>query len=294
MKLSRRDLKYLFPRIEGDTRWGLTVLGVGSFDIPAKYPSYPPLAPVGYHYTWEEGRTIPEQYALVYIARGRGVFESEASGARKVAAGSAFVLFPGVWHRYRPARSTGWDEYWFLFKGEIMDRLAGEGVFTPQSPVIDVGLNDHLMGQYQRLLELAEMQPLGFREQLSTTALAILASGWAAAQQRELGDRNLEGAIRKARFMMIEHIDQPLEARKIARELHLSYTHFRRLFKRMTGYSPGQYLLHMRIVKAQELLRDTRLSIKQICFMLGFDSPYYFSRIFKAKIGRSPLQWRQG
>jgi AraC-like DNA-binding protein len=190
-------------------------------------------------------------------------------------------------------RSTGWDEFWIGFKGEIMDRLVAGGVFSPQNPVFDVGLSEELLDHFQQCDRLCERQPIGFRQMLSARAAMILAQVQALAQQREIGDAQLEGCIRKARFTIAEHLDRPIDMAVLAREFHLSYSHFRRLFKRYTGLAPSQYHLQLRLNKAKELLRATSLSIKEICGQLGFHDPYYFSRLFKAKAGLSPRRWRQ-
>lgn len=82
-------------------------------------------------FTWPQRRRLPE-YQIVYITRGEGEFESEAAGKRKITAGNVFLTFPGDWHRYRPAPSTGWDEFWVGFDGEDADRLVRHGFISPK------------------------------------------------------------------------------------------------------------------------------------------------------------------
>ena len=74
--------------------------------------------------------------------------------------------------------------------------------------------------------------------------------------------------------------------------LYVSYAKFRRTFKAHTGLTPGQFHLQLRISRAKDLLTGTDLPVKQIALQLGFDSPYYFSRIFKKKTGHPPQEWR--
>ena len=47
----------------------------------------------------------------------------------------------------------------------------------------------------------------------------------------------------------------------------------------------------MKIEKAKELLKIGNASVKEVSFTLAFDSPYYFSRLFKSKTGVSPSKW---
>jgi transcriptional regulator GlxA family with amidase domain len=61
----------------------------------------------------------------------------------------------------------------------------------------------------------------------------------------------------------------------------------------MTGLSPNQYHLNLRITRAQELLESTLLNIEEVADQTGFENIYYFSKIFKKKVGTSPKVYRK-
>ncbi|MDD5697575.1 MAG: AraC family transcriptional regulator [Victivallaceae bacterium] len=65
-----------------------------------------------------------------------------------------------------------------------------------------------------------------------------------------------------------------------------------RLFKKFIGVPPGRYLQHRRLVEVCELLRESRLSIKEIAQFCGFESPDYLGRVFKQVLGCTPGQYR--
>jgi len=73
-----------------------------------------------------------------------------------------------------------------------------------------------------------------------------------------------------------------------------SKDYFRKLFKQETGVTPLEYLTNLRIEHAKGLLSNASLTIRQIAAMVGYDDPYYFSRIFKKATGKSPSQWVVG
>lgn len=83
-----------------------------------------------------------------------------------------------------------------------------------------------------------------------------------------------------------------LDLEKLADELNVSYTWFRRMFTQHTGLSPHQYRLQLRIARARTLLADTQLSVKEVAFRCGFESEQYFSRLFKQKTSLTATQWR--
>lgn len=76
----------------------------------------------------------------------------------------------------------------------------------------------------------------------------------------------------------------------VAGHTGISERYLRALFSQHLNLSPLDYLNQIRIDKAIELLRNTEMSIKEICFQCGFQSPQYFSRIFKRQIGISPRE----
>lgn len=72
----------------------------------------------------------------------------------------------------------------------------------------------------------------------------------------------------------------------------VSYSALRQAFKLHTGLAPHEYQLELRVSEAKKLLAGTGLPVKAIADKLGFQSAYYFSRLFKTKTGLSPEAWR--
>ena len=78
----------------------------------------------------------------------------------------------------------------------------------------------------------------------------------------------------------------------MADHAQLSKSHFARLFKEQTNYSPVEYFIRLKLQRACMQLALTRKTIREISYNLGYTDPYYFSRIFKKIIGKSPSQFR--
>lgn len=79
----------------------------------------------------------------------------------------------------------------------------------------------------------------------------------------------------------------------ICREINLSPFHFIRVFKKKTGISPHQYLIRIRMEKAQELLRQGGYSIAEVAVLCGFVSLAHFSSAYKAVTGTSPTRYKK-
>lgn len=73
---------------------------------------------------------------------------------------------------------------------------------------------------------------------------------------------------------------------------NLSPSHFRRIFKKCKGCTPTEYKNTIRVEKAKSLLGNGELTITEISDRLGFESVYYFSRVFKEKVGVSAKEFR--
>jgi|GEM_PF-871667 AraC-like DNA-binding protein len=80
---------------------------------------------------------------------------------------------------------------------------------------------------------------------------------------------------------------------KLAREAGYSSDHFTRLFHKVLGTAPREYLIACRIDQARKLLAESNLTVKEIAAKLGYSSPYFMSRQFKDVTGRSPSEFRQ-
>jgi AraC-like DNA-binding protein len=69
---------------------------------------------------------------------------------------------------------------------------------------------------------------------------------------------------------------------------------FKREFKKLFRDSPAKWIMKKRLELAAGLLKNTKLRIREICFECGFENPTHFSRVFKEKMGISPLRFRAG
>jgi len=79
--------------------------------------------------------------------------------------------------------------------------------------------------------------------------------------------------VQSAQRLIMEKYQERMRMQEVATTLRVGYSRFRQAFKSRTGLSPKQYQLQARIQKAQDLLLNTPMSVKEISLVLGFDSP---------------------
>jgi len=95
---------------------------------------------------------------------------------------------------------------------------------------------------------------------------------------------------------VLKYVDENLTAKitlqNLAAVAGLSRMHFAAQFRAATGVRPHEYLLRRRIERAQELLKQTGVTLVDIALTVGFQSQAHFTTVFKRFVGDTPYQWR--
>src|SRR3954451_8447154 len=96
----------------------------------------------------------------------------------------------------------------------------------------------------------------------------------------------------RARDAMDLHFAEPLDIPALAKIAYVSEAHFIRTFRETFGETPHRYLQRRRVERAMFMLRETELSVSEICLEVGFNSLGTFSRTFRDVVGEPPTTYR--
>lgn len=292
MKLETTTSFYrYFPISRRDRNWGLYVMTAGEARVAPQTPYPPGGHPKGYAFDWQHGRIL-EGFALLYISSGRGTFESKPHFSTAIEAGHAFLLFPGVWHRYAPDPQTGWHEHWIGFDGDLARRWLGYKFITPKNPVVKIATEDTVLATFSRVTQAIRANRPALQQILAGATDNLMGLIYSAQQAQPAADAQNANVIEHAITRIQNEYQQDMDVKELARELGVSYSWFRHTFVAHTGLSPHQYLLEFRLVRARSLLAETNLSVKEIAMQTGFGDEFYFSRLFRQKQNLTPSQWR--
>ncbi|WP_125705927.1 AraC family transcriptional regulator [Lacticaseibacillus daqingensis] len=217
-----------------------------------------------------------------------------------VTAGQALLFNPGVWHQETQKPRTHSTQ---LHIG--LRELALPGVTPGALPFADsvVALGEQqaaFMACARRVA--AESQAAGaFGHDVMVQAqvvelLCLLLR--ALPDNRVSADRVMTGEpaattdqralVAAATYYLEAHYREALTLTALAAELHVAPAHLSRTFKAVNGVSPMTFLTQLRLKKAHQILRDTDWPVNQVAGAVGYQDPFYFSRLFKQHYGSPP------
>ncbi|MFH1477826.1 MAG: AraC family transcriptional regulator, partial [Verrucomicrobiota bacterium] len=98
--------------------------------------------------------------------------------------------------------------------------------------------------------------------------------------------------MRETRHLIRKHLRQFCNVKFLADKLSVSREHLSRVFKKQTAQTPLQYIMRQKMIEACRLIKETRLTQKEIAFEMGYDVPAHFTRSFKRVMRMTPSRFR--
>ena len=99
--------------------------------------------------------------------------------------------------------------------------------------------------------------------------------------------------VEKVKSIMETNIYGAINIPSIANQIGISASRLNEIFKQFTSMTPYQYFIQLKIHKAEELLSEENISVKEAAWRMGFEDQHYFSRLFKHKTGIAPSNWKK-
>ncbi|MHB8063616.1 MAG: response regulator [Ruminiclostridium sp.] len=108
----------------------------------------------------------------------------------------------------------------------------------------------------------------------------------------EAREKKLNTLICRATAYIAENFRKDITLEEVSKELNISPHYFSKLFKNEMAENFIDYLTALRMNAAKEIMKSSLMSVKEICYEIGYGDPNYFSRIFKKLVGVTPTEYR--
>lgn len=254
------------------------------------YPTHLGWFPPAHHHYIDRPKGA-DQHILIYCIRGHGWFD--VGGRKFILRPDQALLIPRNTPHAYGAEDDPWSIHWVHFDGEdsaCYTSLLGHGEYV-------IPVSGEIRKRTESLFkECYDLFTAGFTStrillcaQTLRHLLALIfygnpsfSPGTPAASHRSFGGtiefmrRNLHGRLR---------LDD------MARHAGFSVARFSTLFRAQTGFSPVDYYIRLRIQVACRMFDTTPMNVSEIAALVGYDDPFYFSRIFSKIMGVNPREY---
>ncbi|MBB6126780.1 AraC family transcriptional regulator [Mucilaginibacter lappiensis] len=259
------------------------------FRIYITYIGYFPKAAAHYR----ERRKGCEDNILIYCLQGKGHYILDSK--RYEVTSNQFIIIPATdqYIRYWADKDDPWTIYWVHYTSDHIQAFNQSLNLNIHKGPIQIPFNEKAIEIWQNIYQTLEM---GYSiENLCNAAFCLhhLIAIFLFPQRHVQNNHENDGdIITKTINHMRSNISQKLTVEDMAARQSLSVSHFSNIFRKATGMPPIDYFIHLKMQKACQLLYTHDHKIKAVAMNLGYEDPYYFSRIFKKYVGSSPEQYR--
>lgn len=271
---SKQWSSYLTPS-PAHRRLGLFCLGAGEEVNP---PEASPERALGCH-------------AAVLLRSGHGeLLHGPRRQLIEVRAPALLWLFPGVLHGYRPA-GAGWTQAWVLFDGPATAAYNALGYLDPDRPVVPLRSapsRPYRIGvekAFRQLLDLCRTPDPRVDVRTVPALHELLINAGPPTTDAGPDDADLVERLRDAACTQ-------LSVPAHAAQLGITVAQLRTATRNVSGLTPQELILGVRLNEAKALLTGSTLTVATIARRIGYDDPAYFSRLFATRVGLSPRAFR--
>ncbi|MFC5469098.1 helix-turn-helix domain-containing protein [Cohnella suwonensis] len=243
---------------------------------------------------------------FLFVAEG-GMQVIEEGIEYFVGANEHLFLKKRLHHWGRPETLPGTTWYWIHFTTIVDERIEYKRQLSI-GPELEYYFSDHY--QYalqlpkfgaaalhrtteQRLQSMTESSRIQRAHRMTEISLQVyqfFLGLHQSAVNREKAAKSGKAEAHIGRIMtyLIRHAEEEFDAKGLSEYMNLNYSHLSATFSKITGQTIIEAHTRLRMNKALHLLRTTSLNISEISERLGFQNPFYFSRVFKKVLGESP------
>jgi len=220
-----------------------------------------------------------DYYEVVYFFKGTGIVEID---------GREFEYGPNTFSIVKPF-SLRSERHHTLTSNWCTGFFINENLFN-----VENGLYSDTKGKKILSTILAIRNEFTEKRQNYNEMMDILSERIVILVQRmqSTNNENYDKFVKVIQFIE-ENFDKDIDLEQMAEMTNYSYHHFRHTFKKITGFSPTNYIIHKRVEQAKRLLSDGSYTVSYISQICGFSTDAQFNQLFKKITGMTPGKYKK-
>ena len=183
--------------------------------------------------------------------------------------------------------------YWVHFSGRDVDKILKHYKISPSETVFYIGVCLNLPTLFNQIINELQLRNEKYEEMTVYKLNEILLYINRALDNSSVKDNDTSTLIKSAKLYFNENYNQDINIKSYANSLNMTPCWFIQKFKELTGVTPTQYILNVRITNAQNLLRYSKYNVSETATAVGYTNTFYFSRIFTKHTGISPSEYKK-
>lgn len=232
-------------------------------------------------------------YQLLYIASGKAYFYLDGE-EKIITAGHMVIYRPKEMQKYIYYGVDQTEVYWIHFTGSNVKNILRSYGIADDTKVIYCGTSLEYARIFKQIIQELQQCQEHYEEFLSMLLHEIFISLHRQILKKcTIRNEYLENEMELATQYFNDNYNTSISIDEYAASRGMSISWFIRSFKQYANVTPMQYILSLRITNAQMLLETTNYNVKEISYIIGYDNPLYFSRLFSKQKGVSPSEYRK-
>jgi AraC-like DNA-binding protein len=242
------------------------------------------------------GPSILPHFDILYIHQGQVELETDDRPCFQMKAGESILVYPQTrfeGEALSPLALASIQHFDFQREKTLSHALPSWHDKKGQTELFQNSKDTQIEKDVNRAIELSRFEGSQSSQETREALLFLILSQLRNTRVSHSTMTAEQQALEQSRSWALDNLKDSITVEKMAAKAELSSSHFRACFKKHFDESAGRFLLRNRIYRARELLRETRMPIKEISQETGYANVIPFHQAFHKHTGQTPAQYRK-
>lgn len=249
---------------------------------------------IGHFRTWASYFTERERldsFLVVYTTAGRGTLTYRGI-TYDLLPGRVFFIDCMEYQYYACAPGEAWELQWVHLNGPTV-RGYYEQFTASGGPIRQLAEDSPVPRMLQELLDLHRSKSMRNEWLASRELVGLLTELVLDGTDRDGITAGMPESVAGILRLIDKRYAEKLTLEHLAKTFSVNKYHLAKEFKKHTGFSPGEYIINVRITRAKELLKYSDLPVAAIAEQVGIDNVSHFINLFRDRVEQTPLAFRK-